>query len=213
MGDEVISKADLPEDVVDYIEGLEGAVEDLTKAASEKDTEIEGLKTTLAEAEASSTVVKSEDEQYEALLAKADPAVRVMLERQREEIKKAQEVADAERDARLEREFISKAEALPMISENKSDLAGLLRRVHDALPAEDAAMVEKMLSDANTQIAKGNLFGEFGRSGQASTISKSVDTRAQEVLKAHPEWTIDQAKAHVYEIDPDLFAQAMTEER
>jgi hypothetical protein len=214
MGNELISKADLPQDAQDYIDGLEDAVETLTKSEQDLQAENETLTKALEEAEAGSTVVKSEDEQFEALLSKADPALQVILKRQRDETEALRKQAEEDRSARLDTEFVTVAKSLPMLNDNPNDLGGLLRRVHDGVSKEDFDALSTLFTAANAQIAKGNLFDEFGRqSGAETTVSKSVDAAAAELRKAEPSLTIDQAKAKVYETNPDLFAQAMTEGR
>lgn len=204
---EKVSKDDLDPTVVAYIDSLESEVEDLTKAAEEKDGEIADLKGTL------SKMAPKDDEAAEeinkALLAKADPAVRALIEKQQADLKAQAEIAKAEREARLEREYVSKAESLPMLTEDKSDLGGLLRRLADALPEEDVKKWDTILKAANEQIAKGSLFDTFGTGGQPTTVSKSVEAQAQEIMKADPNLTFEQAQAKVYETNPALFAQAM----
>lgn len=204
-----INKSDLDPEVVAYIDGLETEVETLgaqvEKAEADltaKDDEITSLNETLSKSSPKDD--EAAEEISKALLAKADPAVRALIEKQQADLKQVQAVAKAEREARLEREFVSKAEALPMIAEDKSALAGLLRRISDAMSAEDTAEVEKMLGTANEQIAKGNLFSEFGNSGAETTISKSVKAKADELRKADPTLTEAQAEVLVYEQNPDM---------
>jgi hypothetical protein len=97
-----------------------------------------------------------------------------------------------------------------MISETPSELAGTLRKLYDANP-EEAAKVEKMLQTANTQIAKGNLFTELGAGGAEITISKSVEGRAEQLMKADPALSREQAIARVYADDPNLYEQELKE--
>lgn len=198
-------KDGLSQEVLDYIESLETVNKELTD-------EVDSLTETVEKLEKDSLVSKSEDELQKELLEKADPAVRALIEKQEAKLKEASEIAKAERDARLDREFLSKAEAMPMLSTEKTALGGLLRRISDALSAEDVAEVEKILRSANDHIAKSNLFNEFGMGGSETTVSKSVDGMAQEIIKANPDLTIDQAREKVYQNNPDLFAQAMNEE-
>lgn len=210
MGD-AISKDDLDPEVVEYIEGLEGEVTDLTKTADEKDATIVALTAERDEAVAkSATVSKSAEDQRSELLEKADPALRAFIEKQEKDMAEATSIAKAERDARLDREYLSKAESMPMVAEDKSSFGSLLRRMADALDPKDMAEVEKHFVAANTQITKGNLFTEFGMGGAETTISKSVTSAAQELIKADPTLTMEQAQAKVYETNPDLLAQAMT---
>lgn len=200
-----IKKDDLDPEVLAYVEGLEtevttlaAQVEKAEKDLTEKDERIAKMQPT------------DPDAAHKEMLSKADPALRAFIEKSEADVKAANEIAKAERDARLDREFISKAETLPMISTDKSALGGLLRRISDALSVEDAATVEKTLRAANEQIAKGNLFASLGQSGQETTISKSVEAKADEIRKAEPTLTRDQAIAKAYDENPDLLQQAMT---
>lgn len=199
VGDNTIKKEDLAPEVAEYIEALEEEVTSLAKS--------------LVDAEASAAVIEKSDIEglsYEALLSKADPAVKALIEKQQEAITKAENIAKTERDARLDREFISKAESLPMVGEDRAALAGLLRRFSEVGTAEDTATLEKMLSTANTQLAKSSLFAEFGQGGAGSTISKSVKAAADEIRKREPSLTIEQAQVKAYAENPDLFVEAMT---
>jgi chromosome segregation ATPase len=214
-----ISKDDLDPEVVTYIDGLETEVTDLTKSVEDLTAEKDALTTEktevekrLKEAEDNGLIVKSEDEQRAALIAKADPAVRALIEKAEQSAKEASEIAKAERDARLDREFISKAESMPMLAEDKTEFGTLLRKAHEALGDEDFGKFEQVLKTANEQIAKGNLFSEFGHGGGETTISKSVEAAAAEITKAEPTLTREQAIAKAYEANPALLAADMTQE-
>lgn len=210
MGD-LISKDDLDPQVVAYIEGLEDEVDSLTKSVEETTEALTTAQDALKKAEENGLIVKSEEEQRTALLEKADPAVRALIEKAEKDAEEAAQIAKAERDARLQREYLSKAEQMPMLGEKREDFAGLLRRMADALTPEDSAEVEKILRVANEHITKSNLFTEIGTGGAQSTISKSAEAAAAEIKKAHPEYTDEMALAKAYETNPDLLAEAMTE--
>lgn len=210
MGD-LISKDDLAPEVVEYVEGLEEENADLTKSVEDKDAEIETLKADLKKAEDSGLIVKSEEEQFEALLEKADPAVRVLLKKQADDLKAAQEIAKAEREDRISKEYVAKAESLPMLAEDKAEFGGLLRKTAEAL-GDDFPKFEQVLKAANEQIAKGNLFEEFGSGGGQVTVSKSVEAAAAEIRKTEPTLTEEQAIAKAYEANPALLAADMTQE-
>lgn len=81
---------------------------------------------------------------------------------------KAAEVAKAledERNLRLEREFIAKAEKeYPSIPGKPSELGLVLKSLHAKAP-EDAAKIEAMLTSVEALIAKSALLGEAGKSG------------------------------------------------
>ena len=218
-----INKSDLDPEVVAYIEGLEDEVsslnEQVEKSASDIETakaEIEDLKGTLAKSAPKDA--ESAEEITKSLLAKADPAVRALIEKQQADLAAATEIAKAEREARLSREYIAKAEDLPMLSadseegDGKAALAGLLRAAADRLLPEDNERLNKVLKAANAQIAKSGLFAEFGRAGAQTTISKSVEGKAQELMKADPSLTFEQAQVKVMESDPSLAAALLNGE-
>ena len=208
-----INKSDLDPEVVAYIDGLEAEVDTLSKDAEDIDAlkaEIEDLKGTLAK-----SAPKDEEAQEEitkALLAKADPAVRALIEKQQADLKAASEIAKAEREARLEREYIAKAEALPMLTEDKTKMATALRAIAENLAPEQAETVTTVLKAANEQIAKSNLFSSFGTGGGETTISKSVKAQAEALMKADPNLTYEQAEVKVYEQNPDLAMSALNGE-
>lgn len=200
-----IQKNDLDPEVLAYVEGLETEVTTLTAQVEKAEADLTDKDATIAKMQPTDPEAAEKE-----MLSKADPALRRLIEKSQADVAEAQSIAKAERDARLDREFIAKAEALPMLSEDPKVLGGLLRRIGDSLSAEDAAAVEKTLAAANEQIAKGNLFASFGTGGGETTISKSVEAKAEEIQKSDPSLTKDQAIAKVYEDNPALLAQAMT---
>jgi hypothetical protein len=156
-------------------------------------------------------------------LSKSDPAVREYIEKMertnREAIEKAEKraqeaetIAKAERTERLMREFVSKAQALPMIAENPNDLGVLLMELHALDPAV-ATKMETVLKAANEAITKGDLFSEIGRYGGATTMAPEVESAANEIRKSDPTMTNEQAMAKAYELNPDLYDAEMREAR
>lgn len=212
MGDE-ITKDDLDEQVVAYIEGLETEVDTLNKSLEDAETARDEALEALAKAEDNGLIVKSEEEQRKALIEKADPAVRALLEKAEKDAEEAATIAKAERDKRLEREYLAKAEEMPHIGEERAAFGALLRRMADALSPEDVAEVEKVLKAADAQIEAGAMFSELGRGGGEVVISKSVEAAANVIRAADPSLTQEQAIAKAYETNPALLAEAMNEGR
>lgn len=204
MGD--IKKDDLDPEVLAYVEGLETEVTTLAAQVEKAEADLTEKDALLAKSAPIDT-----DAAEKAMLEKADPALRSLILKQQAEVKEAKEIAKAERDQRLDREFVSKAEALPMLTEDKATLAGVLRRASEALSPEDSVVLDTVLKSANEAISKGNLFASFGAGGSVTTVSKSVDAAAGEIRKAHPDWTTEQCEAEAYRTNPALLAQAMTE--
>lgn len=212
--DPPISKDDLDPAVAEYVEALEDEVDDLT---AERDD-------ALAKAEAAEKAAESDDdtgdgepdlaEVEKAELAKASPALRALIEKAQHEAEEAGKVAKAERDARLEREFIAKAEKLPMLAdgtEGRAKFAGVLRKAADTMPEPDYAELERVLAAANAQITEGNLFKSAGVGGGDVTISSRLEARAAEIQKADPKLTKDQAVAQAMSLDPSLYDEMVKE--
>jgi hypothetical protein len=192
----VIKKEDLSPEVVTYIEALEAEVDELTKAVEE------GLEDGPEDSESD-----GEDGEQEAL-AKADPVLRGIIEKANARAEQAETIAKAERDSRVQREMLVKAEALTHVSANTEDLAKTLGSLHATDPVL-AGQIETLLGAANTQIAKGALFSELGRGGGETTISKSVESAVEEIRKGNPKITKEQAIAQVYEQNPALYDEEM----
>ena len=201
MGD-IINKDDLPKEVKDYIGMLEA---ELAAADTENSALSEQLSKSIpADADAEAELVRAQ-------LAKADPAVRALIEKQQAELDKVTEIAKAEREERLTREYIAKADQLPMLGE-RAKLPTILRKADELLPAEDAETLRTILKAANAQIRESNLFTSFGVGGGETTTGQSVEAAARELLKSEPALTLDQAKAKVYDLHPEMLAQALNEE-
>lgn len=204
-----INKADLSPEVLEYIEALESEVgtlgaqiEKAEEDINERDEQI--AKMAPKDAESAEEIAKS-------MLAKADPAVRSLIEKQQAELAEVRKQAADEREARLTREYIAKAEDLSMVAEDKPSLASLLRAAAEKLEPEQNETLEKVLKSADEALRQSGLFSEFGKSETASTVSKSVEGKAEELRKADPSLTIEQAMERVYAENPDLFEQAMSE--
>jgi hypothetical protein len=178
---EKIKKDDLPDEVVDYIEALETEVEELQKA-------VDG----------------DEPDDEDDLIEKADPEVRALIEKAQQRAEAAEAIAKAERDARIEREMLAKAQKLVHVNDNTDELAKTLKSLHEANP-ELAEGIEKMLTAANEQIAKSGIFSEIGLGGGDTTISKAIESRVQEIQKANPNLTREQAETQAYEENPEMY--------
>lgn len=191
MGDE-ISKDELPEDVVTYIEALEAEVE--------RASVIEELAGMLENGDPEAGA----EGEKELVLSKADPEVRSLIEKAEQRAEAAESLAKAERDLRLDREYLAKAEALPMLTEAPAELAEVLKALHTADP-EVAGKVEAILATANEQIAKGNLFAEFGSSTTVEGVPDRARQAAEALTKADPTLSPEAAMVAAMEADPSLY--------
>lgn len=206
---EILAKAELPDEVRAYIEALEDEIDNLS--ANDEGTDDDGGDDTDAGqlSNDDDDTDDADDKDEEMVLAKADPEVRRLIEKMDGDLKEARQqaaaataIAKTERDERLRREFVAKAETLPMINDKPADLGDLLMKLHEKAP-EEAARVETLLKAANEQISKGNLFKEMGRG--IAGLGSRVEQAVAELRKSDPSLTQEQAVSAVYAAHPDLY--------
>lgn len=159
-----------------------------------------------------------------AELEKADlpPAVKAALEKaetkEAEALQKAEEaerIAKEERDNRLNKEFIAKAEGFEALSIEAPKFGPILKAVHDKLEKADAEEIERVLKAADEQIAKGELFKEAGRSGGAAPggAFEEATQKAEDIRKADPKLSKEQALEKAFDADPALQERYLAEVR
>lgn len=204
MSDGEIRKDDLPPEVVEYIEGLE----DIAAGVLGLDDEAayEGDEEEVGKSDDFYMVEDEDDEDLESIM-KSHPEIAEAIRKADERAAYAEAVAKAERDARIHREMIEKADRLVMISDDRDSLADLLKTLYDVAPNE-AEQVEKMFAAANAQIRESNLFTEVGK---AAGPSDEVKAKAAEIAKSDSSLTHEQAVARVYETNPHLYTDAVKE--
>lgn len=177
-----------------YIEALEDVVTDSIDTDDEDDDEDDA--TTKPELE---LVDKSAEE-----LLKSHPEIAAIIKSAEERAERAETIAKEERDARIYREMVTKAQSLPMIDGNVEQKAAVLSRLHELDP-DVADVVEDMLAKANKTIAQSNMFGEVGKSSPG--LSDPVEARVAELRKAHPELSYEAAVTKAYTDNPSLYTK------
>lgn len=152
-----------------------------------------------------------EEVEAEQALEKADPAIRALVEKAKEEAKAAKDsVAVVSKtlgdliEKQQKEEAQTLAKSLPHIAEDPENLANTLLALRKTDPTQ-AEKVEKMLRDANQALSESNLFVEMGRPGGVVTVSKSVENAVEEMIKNDPTMTREQAIAQVYDAHPELY--------
>lgn len=194
----------------------------LTKTEEERDAlqkELDDLKK--AAAEKPEAEVVSEPEQIDK--AELPEPVRLALEKAeaeavetRKRLEKAEEIAKAERDMRVTREFVAKAEEMPALPIKADEFGPVLKRAAEALESDDFDAIENVLKTANEQLAKGELFKEMGRSGDVSGETDAVENvqrKAEELRKADPSLTPFQAMERAMREDPEAQARYLAANR
>lgn len=209
-----IKKEDLPAEVVEYIDSLEAHADTLEADLEAATTQVDTLTKERDDLVAKGAVsdIEKGDADLTAILAKADPAVAAIITKQAADLKTATEAIAKAADERTTTTMVAKAAALPMISETPTELGEVLKTAY-GVSDEFGTQVEGLLKAANTQIAQGNLFASFGKSGAEVTVSTSVDAAAAELRKGDPSLTREQAITKAYEQNPALYAEYMADQK
>lgn len=178
---------DLPSEVYEYIESLEAAnaemIEQLEKAAAEEEA-------------------KAQD-----ILKSADPQIVAIVKAAEERAEAAERIAKAERDFRLEREFIGKAAEMVNLPIEAEAFGKVLKAAAEALDTEVFDALMSVLTAANEGIGSGNLFAEVGKSGSFENdgATSEINKAAARLIEANPSLTREQAVAKAVESDPTLY--------
>lgn len=212
-GEGLISKEDLPDDVVDYIDTLEAVAEAIVKstgATVEQDEDTGEVTVTLPE----NSDDDDDDDDGDDVTSKSfiervrkdDPALADHLQKQADELKEAREAIAKSEDAALTTTYISKAEGLSHITKDAPSLGRILKSVaaHDT---DLADQVEEVLKAANEQLKQSGLFATIGKTGEASD---RVKDGIAALRKADPTLTAEKAEAKFYEENPDAYDEATT---
>ena len=123
-------------------------------------------------------------------------------------------VAKMELEKRTD-EYVATAAAFTHLPIKPAEFGIVLRKVADAVTAEEFAEVERVLVAANTMAEAGNLFVEVGAEGgiaDGSALAK-VNKLAAEIRKANPKLSDAEARAQVYNQNKDLMAEVEAEDR
>jgi len=203
MPDET-TNVELPDEVVDYVEGLEELVSTAIDAGflgdivddEDEDVEVDDDDLVLS---------KSADFEVEDIL-KSNPEIAAIVKAAEERAEVAEAIAKHERNVRVEREMIEKASSMTFISDDRQTLADLLRNLYEYVP-EEAEVVEKLFRAANSQLREGAIFKEVG-SGLPG-LSDPARAAAEAIRKEQPELTAEQAEALAYERNPHLYTDEL----
>ena len=184
---------EIPSEVYDYIEALESAnaelVEQVSKMTSEMNESAEAIQ---------AEIFKS-----------ADPRMVELVKGLEDRVASAEAIAKAERDHRLEQEFVAKASTLTNLSVKAEEFGVILKGVADRLTDEQYDAIWQVISSANANLSKSGLFAEFGKSsttdndGPMSIIEKAAATLRQ----SNPTMTREQSIAKAVSADTNLYNQ------
>lgn len=184
---------EIPQEVYDYIEALENANSELVDTISK--------------------FTEEQDEEDNEILKSADPRLVEIVKGLEDRAAAAEAIAKAERDHRLEREFVSKASELTHLSVKAEDFGVVLKNMADSLSEEDFAAVWQVLSAANANVSKSGMFTELGKSvsNDSDTTMSVIEKAAAALRQNNPTMTREQSIAKAVEADANLYNQYIRE--
>jgi NADH dehydrogenase/NADH:ubiquinone oxidoreductase subunit G len=196
--DDVASdEIEIPQEIYDYIEALETAngelVDQINKMIGEDDAAIA--------------------EEQEEILKSADPRLVEIVKGLEERAAAAEAIAKAERDHRLEQEYISKAEELDNLSVDAEKFGVVLKNMAAAMNSEDYDAVWQILTSANANLSNAGMFHEIGKStnSDANGTMSVIEKAAAAIRQANPSLTREQSIAKAVEADSNLYNQYIRE--
>jgi hypothetical protein len=184
-----IDKSKLPEDVRKYVDGLEAEIAELKKHAGGQQ--------------------QQPGQSPEDIWKSVPEAVRKRFEELEKRAKEAEEVAKRERDERVLREYVAKAQAFRGLPVQPDEFGKVLKSLAEKAP-EEYQKVEDVLKAADEAIAKGKLFAEVGKSGGGTTggALAQLESIAKSKMEASGgTLTKEQAFAKACEENPTLYEQ------
>lgn len=136
-------------------------------------------------------------------------------------------VADAEKQAndaeariqKMELEkrteaFVTKAAAWKHLPIKAADFGPLLRKIADAVTAEEITELERVLQAADETARVGRIFDEIGHGGDGeSSANAKVARLVDEIRKANPKLSDVEARVQVYEQQPALLDEVEAEDK
>lgn len=150
------------------------------------------------------------------MLKSAPEAVVKAIEAQRAELTKAREDIAKERDIRLDMEAVSFAKGAYPNLNLPEETVKAIRRAGIADPALGESL-KALLVSSNAMLDGSPLLGELGSSASidkaAGSAAEQVEEKAKALVAAGTYDTIQKAKAHVFDTEPELAERVKEEVR
>ena len=194
------SETEIPAEVFDYIEALESANNELMSSIEKMQKE-------------RSALVKEDSEE---IFKSADPRLVELIKSAENRAVAAEQIAKAERDFRLEREYISKSQTLTHLPVSFEDFGKVLKNASEVLEEADFDAIWQVLTAANAGISKSGLFGEVGKSSAQADVNSpmsAIERAAASLRKDNPSLTAEQAISKAVSADAELYNEYIREGR
>ena len=182
-----VKKDEEVESMLNYIEALESANETLMAKLDEAGEE--------------------SFEEYDHILKGADPEIVELFKAAEERAAVAEEIAKAERENRLQREFIEKAATYDSLPVETATFGSVLKDASENMDADTYDALTTVLAAANEAISQGGLMNEIGVSGtfDAESGMGRIEQVASVLRSENPDLTREAAIAKAVTDDPSLY--------
>lgn len=147
-----------------------------------------------------------ENEEQRETVEKALEAVEKANERAAE----AERIAKAERDFRVNQEYVAKARQFSGLPVSAEEFGPVLKKLSESLEDEEFEMLTKALVSANAAVTNG-AFNEIGKRGFDSESVSKAEAKAAEIAK-NEGISKESALARVYETDDEMYQEYLSEQ-
>jgi hypothetical protein len=174
--------------MLNYIEALESANESLMAKLDDVDEE-------------------DYSDDIGEILKNADPAIVELFKAAESRAAVAEEIAKAERENRLQREFVEKASTYDSLPIETSTFGGVLKDASENMHADTYDALTTVLAAANEAISQGGLLSEIGVSGtfDAESGMGRIEQVASVLQSENTDLTREAAIAKAVTDDPSLY--------
>lgn len=122
----------------------------------------------------------------------------------RQRAEAAEAMARAERDKRVESEFVARVETYGSLPESASTLGPVMKRASEALSKEDFEIIENTLKAAGSALEQSELFKARGVDGDGDTSAKGqLDAAIAKMQEANPGMTYEAAYVEAFSSLPE----------
>ena len=182
-----VKKDEEVESMLNYIEALESANETLMPKLDEAGEE--------------------SFEEYDHILKGADPEIVELFKAAEERAAVAEEIAKAERENRLQREFIEKAATYDSLPVETATFGIVLKDASENMDADTYDALTTVLAAANEAISQGGLMSEIGvtKSFDAGSGMGRIEQVASVLQAENTDLTREAAIAKAVTDDPSLY--------
>jgi hypothetical protein len=175
------------ESMLNYIEALESANESLIGKLEESE--------------------EGQVSEYDHILKGADPEIVELFKAAEERAAVAEEIAKAERENRLQREFIEKAATYDSLPVESGTFGIVLKDAAESMDADTYDALTTVLAAANEAISQGGLLNEIGvtKSFDAESGMGRIEQVASVLQAENADLTREAAIAKAVTDDPSLY--------